>query len=430
MATGLFGSSVNLPRPARRGGSGGGRFKTRDNSVSLEGHDKGELIRLKSCRCWSRACRDCSPVLGRRVQYRLLEGSTVWAHPRLLTLTVDRSRFESPEAAYKFITEGRYLSRLMENLGVSRWVRVLEFQMATWDEKGRGWPHWHFMIDKSGRRGFVDYKRAWALWRDTWGIGGVDVTSQKKMEGRPTADIIRYLCKYMVKYPPEGFPSWVLDLNNVRFLQASRSVGALVNVSQKNAVDSLDRDPVVEGECEGSRSRLFARPLRERLAGCGEVASMFAVDAAGKEKYFSRIAVRVGQVAIAGKMGLIEGVEFEMQSDGYGKQFLSVGVRRLGGETVEELEHRVREGVALLLHLEGSHLTPPSYKQEGGGDSESVASDRASVTATLALWQEWRKAGTLFAHEGEAMEGAIAEADDAYLWELIEQEQRRTMPSK
>lgn len=430
MATGLFQSSS--PRPARRGGSGGDRFKIRENSVRGESQDSGDKVYLKSCRCWSRACSTCSGVLGRRVQHRLLEGSVMWLHPRLLTLTVDRSKFESPQAAYEYVTEGRYVARLLSLLGVQRWVKVLEFQMETWDERGRGWPHWHMIIDKAGKRGYVDYKRAWSLWRDVWGIGGVDVTNQKKMEGRPTSDIIRYLCKYMVKYPSDGFPSWVLDKTNVRFLQASRSVGAIVGVRGEGGSEG-SVSIVVPGanvEVKKNRKKIFSHTIRERVADCGASCSLFEKNGAGKEKYISRIPVRVGQVALAGKMGLIQGVEFETLTDGYGKKFLQIALQRFKWESTEEMEHRVSEGVSLLLQLEGSHINPTPYKQGVGCDSESASGGCASVPETLALWRRLIKRGRLYRGIGEVMEGAVAEPDDAYLLELIEAEESSTMPEK
>jgi hypothetical protein len=94
---------------------------------------------------------------------------------------------------------------------------------------------------------------------------------------------------------------------------------------------------------------------------------------------------------------------------------------------MEEMAYRVQEGVALLLHAESTHIKPPSHEQEGGCDSESAASGCASVTDTLALWREWLRSGKLFSCEQEAIAGAIAEPDDAYLRGLIEEEEAITL---
>ena len=432
MAIGLFDSSdsfQSFPRSARASESGADRFKTRSNSVSLNSSTTlSERVELRTCRCWSRCCQGCAPILGRRVQSRLLAGVRAWKNPRMMTLTVDRSHFAGPEDAYKKITEGRFLPRLMEALGVDRWVRVLEFQMKT----GEGWPHWHVLIDKEGRRGHVDYREAWRLWHDTWGIGGLDVTNNKRLRDRPVADVIRYLCKYMVKFPEKGFPSWVLALCNVRFVQGSRNVGALVSGSHAETSEGVGEgvevivDPGANEEVDGKRTKLFSRSIRERVAGCGEVSSLFTCGD-GEGKYISRVPVRLGQVVIAAKMGLLAGVSMETRTSEYGKQFLSVFLTPQGGETMEEMVYRVQEGVALLLHAESTHIKPPSHEQEGGCDSESAASGCASVTDTLALWRKWLRSGKLFSCEQEALEGAIAEPDDAYLRGLIEEEEALTL---
>lgn len=173
MAIGLSTENMNLPHLASVSSSSADRFKTRENSVSPASSDHGEKFQLKTCRCWSRACEHCAPVLGRRVQGKLLAGVDQWKNPRMMTMTVDRTKFASPQAAYREVMERRYLPRLMEALGVVRWVRVLEFQMKT----GDGWPHWHVLADAVGSRGRVDLKLAWRLWRDTWGVGGLDLSN-------------------------------------------------------------------------------------------------------------------------------------------------------------------------------------------------------------------------------------------------------------
>jgi hypothetical protein len=45
----------------------------------------------------------------------------------------------------------------------------------------------------------------------------------------------------------------------------------------------------------------------------------------------------------------------------------------------------------------------------------------------LALWRRWLRAGKLYHSLGEALEGAIAEPDDAYLRGLIEEEEASTL---
>jgi hypothetical protein len=95
---------------------------------------------------------------------------------------------------------------------------------------------------------------------------------------------------------------------------------------------------------------------------------------------------------------------------------------------LEELAYRVEEGVRLLQHQEGTHINPPSYKQEGGCYSESLAAGCASVPETLAEWRRLLRKGLLYSSLLEAVEVALAETDDGYLLGLIEEEQGRSMP--
>src|SRR5688572_19809658 len=86
--------------------------------------------------------------------------------------------------------------------GVVTWFWVLEFQT----ESGDGWPHWHLLIDLSECGGFLDLKRCWRLWRDKWGLGGLDLSHR---ETSSPEHAIMYATKYLTK-TPEASPIWVL----------------------------------------------------------------------------------------------------------------------------------------------------------------------------------------------------------------------------
>src|SRR5690606_33249807 len=124
---------------------------------------------LKLCHCRCRTCPGCGPRYGWKVRQRLLNGADLFTRPGLFTLTVDRSAFGGPEDAFLRITQDGYVRRLMRLLGVTVWAWTLEFQMLT----GDGWPHWHLVIQVPP--GGLDLKRAWHLWRDKWGLGGLDL---------------------------------------------------------------------------------------------------------------------------------------------------------------------------------------------------------------------------------------------------------------
>ena len=62
----------------------------------------------------------------------------------LLTFTVDPQFFESPEAAFKWVTEQRAIARVMSWLASFlcgfHWFCVIEWHKS-------GWPHWHLLCD-------------------------------------------------------------------------------------------------------------------------------------------------------------------------------------------------------------------------------------------------------------------------------------------
>lgn len=259
----------------RRGSGGGDRPATagreplhkldlsRNNVTPLE---PGGLLRstgrimAKPHRCRCRTCQLCGPIYGRKARSRLLLRSDEFKHPGLYTLTLDPSRFDNdPREAFLTVTSRRYISKLMKHLGVTRWVWVLEFHKS-------GWPHWHLLVDKP--HGFLDLNKAWQKWGhqyNGWKLGGMNLGTQQTKDGRHA---VFYITKYLVKYPEHGFPDWVLDLNRrVRFVQASKEIGAVVSDRER-----VEADAIAQDDAEAAASLpVEHRTLRVREASCGHV---------------------------------------------------------------------------------------------------------------------------------------------------------------
>lgn len=249
---GSSGVSTDAPAAPRAVESEGGAGR-------LDTERSNRKYRLVGQRCGCRACETCGPVRGYDTREVLLERASEWEGPLLLTLTVDRKGtttgrgFEGPAAAHEYVSAGGYVRRLMRLLGLRRWVWVLQFQSGT----GAGWPHWHVLVDvgASGRLPVVDLKRAWRLWRDRWGIGGLDV-EKSDFEGAEHA--VRYITRYLVRQPEEGYPPWVLQsAKRVRLIGASKAVGRLTRGGT-----------IGGGEIVG-RPRVSGGALVDRLAACG-----------------------------------------------------------------------------------------------------------------------------------------------------------------
>jgi len=203
----------------------------------------------------------------------------MWREPAILTLTVDRACFASPQDAHGKISGGKFIPRLMRMLGVRLWMWCLEFQQAT----GEGWPHWHLLVDLAdlpGRR--IDLKRAWTLWRDTWHLGGLDLSTKKT--GMTSAHALNYITKYLTKFPDGGFPEWVLHAHSLRFVQGSRALGPLVGKisygmppDEEEEEEESPREHVRKPNLEAnSRCGLMSTVMREEIDGCtGELRYRF-----------------------------------------------------------------------------------------------------------------------------------------------------------
>jgi hypothetical protein len=186
-------------------------------------------------------------------------------HPRMFTLTVKPDHFDNdPQKAFLWVTQKKFIARLMTKLGVKRWVWTLEFHKS-------GFPHWHLLIDAPG--GFLDLNRAWAFWgwqSGKWKLGGLNLGNQQLKDGRHA---VRYITKYLVKYPEEGFPDWVLDLDQrIRWVQGSRAVGRLVSDrerTEKDAEKQENAEEAVQSVPAGHRT------LRNRRLTCGDSVDFF-----------------------------------------------------------------------------------------------------------------------------------------------------------
>ncbi len=252
---------------------GSPRFKSSDNKVTTE--DLPGVV--AGCRCRARICATCGPRMGWVVRQVLGSKLELWQAPKLFTLTVDRRRFGDPRQAWEHITEGKFIWRLMRALGITRWLWVLEFQTQT----GAGWPHWHLLIDVGDLpRHRVDLAKAWRLWRDEWGLGGLDLAKKETRIGTPQHAVF-YITKYLTKHPRGGYPLWVMEANGIRFLGASRAVGRLV--SPEGSPVTVNAPGDAEPESRGPR-----RSLLDRSSGCKQECSIFRRSihpGTGEERY-------------------------------------------------------------------------------------------------------------------------------------------------
>ncbi|RMH61028.1 MAG: hypothetical protein D6685_09785, partial [Bacteroidetes bacterium] len=241
----------------------GGRAARRARAARLLEED-GNTVRVVGCGCRRHLCKRCGRVLGWKVRAsmvgRLVElqrehgtGGDV----QMWTLTVDPSRYESPEAAWLDVCKNRRIARMAKAVGWRYWVVVLEWHKT-------GWPHWHLVRWEPVGRGERIYTPH-AEVAKAWGVGHVLYTSRKPWVRVDVA--IKYATKYLVK-PHGDPPGWALDRANVRMISSSRAWGPLV--AQPGRWDVKADDAEDGGWIERPDGAGTPRvPAREAIASCG-----------------------------------------------------------------------------------------------------------------------------------------------------------------
>jgi hypothetical protein len=216
--------SGGVVRPPGRAGSGAASssldclgITVPDEAVDEDCSGLGPITHIMGDRCKDWFCPHCAGVQGPRLRKRLIDRVEGWRHPMMLTFTIDRDLIpEGPEAAYKLVADRRAISKVMAELRPhllrSDWFCVVEFQ------KDGGWPHWHVLCD-SICVPIVAARKAWRRFVpsavrhlirpkvDSLGI----VRFSKPDEFKSAKHAALYVSKYLVKYPQEGFPAWVMS---------------------------------------------------------------------------------------------------------------------------------------------------------------------------------------------------------------------------
>ncbi len=282
--------------------------------------------------------------------------------PAMLTLTIDRRRFEGPAEAYEYAMP--HVSRLLsERLGATTWLRVIEVQT----QSGDGWIHWHVLFDLSETAGYREVlRRVWALWRDKWGIGGCDLR-------RITKSAAGYLAAYISKKWP-AVPPWMGEsTKSFRIVGASKRAGEIIR----------DRLGIVPRKVRPTHRRVGrrrARTLYERLASSGGQCAVVYRDERGYAHYIASIPASFGEIVFANacrRLPWLTTTARNLGAEAEAGWRLTLGVPARCSET--ELGHRVE---SLLSALESRGIL-------------RAAAER--VEARLALWKESWVAMQVFA---------------------------------
>jgi len=167
------------------------------------------------CRSWF--CPNCCTGRGLALRKRLLavlatfKGLTTW------TFTIDPTLFPSPEAAYLYVREKRCIAVLMRTLKNKKLLHSGRFfYVVEWQEKTK-MAHFHVLMDAS----FIEFDTVKEIWNsfrpdeagpvqgDRPAFGSIRFTKGDFRDHRHAA---YYACAYLIKFPKEGYPDWVLDM--------------------------------------------------------------------------------------------------------------------------------------------------------------------------------------------------------------------------
>ena len=210
----------------------------------------------------------------------------------MITLTVDRSEWLSPEAAYQRCNER--VREVARKVAVSRvYVTAFELQGKT----GGGWPHWHLVVWAPDERAIEEIERtvrkAWRIFderheideatgellstvRTSQAIGIVDVQEARTREG-----VAVYVSKYVTK-PWTAIPPWMGEgRRQLRKLRISRGAfDWLQAVGRHRPTIGSRKVARMPGRC-GKRRSLF-----DRMAASGN--SMNVMQRVGERLVFKR----------------------------------------------------------------------------------------------------------------------------------------------
>lgn len=141
-------------------------------------HDRWVVI-LLPCNQWS--CRQCANLKVKRIAYRV----NVAKPNRLLTLTIDPDKYQSPREAFDDTSSkvSVLIRQLRPRFGDIEYLRVTELT-------NRGWPHYHLLV----RSGYLPHP----VVRDRWeSLTGATIVDLRQVHNRFRTYV--YLVKYLSK---------------------------------------------------------------------------------------------------------------------------------------------------------------------------------------------------------------------------------------
>ncbi len=237
-------------------------------------HEPGGLkVRHRYCGFW--LCPECHPKMARQRRDRIREGFKDCTDVMMLSLTIDRRLFETPDEAYEWVVSKKKLSRLVGELSARGQLTDRRY-FAVMEPQKDGWPHFHLLLNAR----FIDQAvvrqilRRWVppCQRSEAWENGDEVLGHSWLNRKP----IHAAAEYLSKAPDHPAPAWILkrggDSRRIRFTFASQGFKKSV-AGDNTAPDESNQGP--PRRPRASRGPAAGRTYGERLDLCRHEVSLF-----------------------------------------------------------------------------------------------------------------------------------------------------------
>lgn len=158
-------------------------------------------------RCSSLFCPQCSTSRGRPHLYKGERMAASMVQPMMITITVDQRRHDSPQGAYEYVSHDRVIGSLLRRIATKDYFYTLQLQR-------NGWPHWHVICEGEG------------LGITTAGLNRALSRHGLEAQAKPVTDVkgaVGYICRDFLYAAKAKWQPWILQLDNVRLVEFSRS---------------------------------------------------------------------------------------------------------------------------------------------------------------------------------------------------------------
>lgn len=243
------------------------------NTVTSTSHAPGRLpdgyeIAKCGCDCWF--CEDCCMVKGMKLRAELIPIVKTFRSVMMISLTIDPTLFPSPAVAFRYVRRRRAVSRTIQDLRRGGYLHSPRyFYVIEW-QKNTEQVHFHILLDAS----FIPFQTLLDSWSKHRPPGRGPVVGDRpafgtvqfsKQDIKSPVHAAKYVTKYLTKFPPLGFPAWVMNM------------GADTTIRRYSTSRGFWGREYPEREPTGKKRQRLRQSYRARTANCGTLLNVFSI---------------------------------------------------------------------------------------------------------------------------------------------------------